>query len=477
MVQKASKPMTQTGEDLRHVFAANLRALLIGRNLSQKDLAEAIGRSPALLSCWVNGNNLPRADDLVQLAKFLNCSIDSLFNLQTATDKEVDHEGLKWVESVPQYVQHMPQPIAQFLEEEIKLGIRLFRTLVIDRISSKDCIDPIDGPFPNQSWTSLNRAFRVAVAANALTLTAVPRDEAKEQTLRRLFPSLRQVIVAQLPKNIYGKYLGNGVIRTEFVALLAATHALTGMPLRSTKVGIGPGYTLMRFAQMVIPTSTWFAGTEWTPLTVQRFNEDYSYTANHVTTTLGHRCLGSRALTLPYIEPERRRPRLGENLQLPADSLRALESVLNLQDLSAIFMSVSGIDHSDLDHFVFQGDFYSSDGEHVSRLYTQMFSELREQGAADQVVGEMLGYMFDAEGRLLGTPEWRTSYQKILLTIDFNDLIRVASTKYVWLIAAGHNKRKSVLAAVLNKLANSLVIDSDIAEYLIGARSGKGTPA
>jgi len=465
--------MALPSDSLRHVFAANLRERLSNKNMTQKDLAEVIGRSPALLSCWVTGSNLPRADDLVQIAHHLECSIDSLFNLQQTSENEQVHEGFKWVEHVPLSVRNMPQPIGQFLEEEIKLGIRLFRTLVVDRVSARDCIDPIDGPFPNQSWQSLNRAFKVALMANALNLTYVPRDAAKEQALRVRFPHLRQVIVAALPRDSYGVYLDNYVIRTELVVLLAATQALTGMPLRSTKVGIGSGYTLMRFAQLVVPTSNWFAGTQFIPLSAQRISEDYSYTANQVVTTLGHRCLGAKAMALPFVEPGKRRARLGESLPLSPDEQRALETVLNPQDIAAVFMSVSGVDHSDIDHFVFQGDFYSSDGEHVSRLYTQMYSELQEQAVADQVVGELLGHMYDAEGRLLGTPEWRRSYDEILLTIGFSDLQRVASTSYVWLIAAGHHKRKSVLAAVTGKLVNSLVIESDIADYLLQNQAGQ----
>lgn len=458
-------------EKYHQIFASNLRERLLSHNLTQKELADAIGRSPALVSCWATGSNLPRSDDLVRIADYLNCSIDSLFNRQRTSENEQVCEEFKWVEHVPLHVRHMSQPISQFLEEEIKLGIRLFRTLVVDQISSKDCIDPIDGPFPNQSWHSLNRAFKAATLANALNVTYVPRDNAKEQALRTLFPHLRQVMVAALPRDNYGVYLDNSVIRAEFVALLAATQALTGMPLRSTKVGVGSGYTLMRFAQLVIPTSNWFAGTHWIPLNAQRINEDYSYSANQVATTLSHRCLGSKALALPFVEPEMRRPRLGDHPALSPDEQRSLEAVLNPQDISAIFVSVSGIDHSDSDHFVFQGDFYSSDGEHISRLYTQMYSELQDQAVADQIAGEMLGHMFDAEGRQLGTPEWRRSYDRILFTIGFEDLRRAAATSYVWLIAAGHNKRRSVLAAVSSKLVNSLVIESDIADYLIRART------
>ncbi len=467
--------MSVTADDLHQLFARNLRQQLISRNITQKDLAEAIGRSPALVSRWTTGNNLPRADDLVRIANYLDYPLDSLFDRQHTAEVEHIHEGLRWVENIPLYIQHMPQPIAQFLEEEIRLGIRLFRSLVVNRMSSQDCIDPIDGPFPGQSWTSLNRAFRVATTANALSLTCVPRDTAKERALHSLFPHLRQVVVAALPRNARGDYLDNAIIRTEFVALLAATHALTGMPLRSAKVGIGPGYTLMRFAQLVIPTSNWFAGTEWVPLAAQRISEDYSYTANQVVTTLGHRCLGSRAYSLPYVEPEKRRQRLGVSPILSPDAQRALETVLSLRDVSALFMSVSGIDHSDMEYFISQQEFVSSDGEHVSRLYTQMYSELQEQGAAQQMAGEMLGHIFDAEGRLIGLPSWRQSYQDILLTVNFDDLQRAALTSYVWLLAAGHHKRKAVLAATASKLVNSLVIDADIADYMIQSQVGPHT--
>lgn len=48
------------------------------RNISNKQLADAIGVSPGNVSDWKSGRSKPSAEVLVKIAKFLNVSVDYL---------------------------------------------------------------------------------------------------------------------------------------------------------------------------------------------------------------------------------------------------------------------------------------------------------------------------------------------------------------------------------------------------------------
>lgn len=48
------------------------------RNMTQAELAEALGISRTTVSMWETGDSLPRADKLPLLAKILDCTVDEL---------------------------------------------------------------------------------------------------------------------------------------------------------------------------------------------------------------------------------------------------------------------------------------------------------------------------------------------------------------------------------------------------------------
>lgn len=48
------------------------------RKLSQKELAQRLGVSPAAISHWETGRRIPDANDLVAMAKALGCKVDDL---------------------------------------------------------------------------------------------------------------------------------------------------------------------------------------------------------------------------------------------------------------------------------------------------------------------------------------------------------------------------------------------------------------
>lgn len=63
-------------------FGMRLQKLRIERNLSQKDVAEALGISASVVSNYENGERTPSVESLISLASFLRCSTDYLLGFE-----------------------------------------------------------------------------------------------------------------------------------------------------------------------------------------------------------------------------------------------------------------------------------------------------------------------------------------------------------------------------------------------------------
>lgn len=70
----------------------NIRQLRITRNLSQVDLAKALGVTKQSISNWENNNIQPSIDMLIQLAGFFSVSTDYLLGLDQR--KYIEVSGL-----------------------------------------------------------------------------------------------------------------------------------------------------------------------------------------------------------------------------------------------------------------------------------------------------------------------------------------------------------------------------------------------
>lgn len=73
---------------MAEIFASRLTLLLRQRGLSQKDLAESTGLTPAAISRYVNGERMPRAIVLAKIAKTLGVQTEDLTG--TDAEQEVD---------------------------------------------------------------------------------------------------------------------------------------------------------------------------------------------------------------------------------------------------------------------------------------------------------------------------------------------------------------------------------------------------
>lgn len=70
----------------------NIRNLRLARNLSQVDLAKALGVTKQSVSNWENNNIQPSIDMLVRLAQFFSVSTDCILGLNQS--KYIEINGL-----------------------------------------------------------------------------------------------------------------------------------------------------------------------------------------------------------------------------------------------------------------------------------------------------------------------------------------------------------------------------------------------
>ena len=71
------------GENARKPFPTALRTLMADRNISQKDLADHLGKSRQAISLYYIGESAPDLEALVKIAQFFNTSTDYLLGLES----------------------------------------------------------------------------------------------------------------------------------------------------------------------------------------------------------------------------------------------------------------------------------------------------------------------------------------------------------------------------------------------------------
>lgn len=86
----------------------NIRELRMARNLSQVDLAKALGVTKQSVSNWENNNIQPSIDMLIHLAHFFSVSTDSLLGLDQRKYLEISgltEQQLAHVVAIVKYIQ------------------------------------------------------------------------------------------------------------------------------------------------------------------------------------------------------------------------------------------------------------------------------------------------------------------------------------------------------------------------------------
>ena len=60
-----------------------IKVMLAERMVSNKDLAEMLGKDPATISKWVTNTSQPSLENLIDIARCLKCEINDLVRLDS----------------------------------------------------------------------------------------------------------------------------------------------------------------------------------------------------------------------------------------------------------------------------------------------------------------------------------------------------------------------------------------------------------
>lgn len=399
-------------------FAGRLLTCLEQREMSQSQLAAQLAVSRSTITGWLRYGKLPDADLLSRVCTVLGCSADWLLGLDNQREKQDEAGSLRWMEQLPPYLTPAQQ-------EQITYGVRLFNEFIGENRAAED-----------RGRLALQAAFR----AGAIRLTHVARHADLERQLQERYPILKEIIVAQMPH-----HYDDTIIRTEMVTFLAATQIL-GSVIRPGAVGLGSGYTMLRFCEQSVPSMDQFSGTRWVPLLAFQPDNLRDYTANTLARLMSLRHPGSQALYLPHPM---------ENLpHLEADTRRAMSN------MQMIFASVSGVDRRDRNgqaHLL--AEFRSADYQAEAPELRDAYAHLADK---KQFGAELLRYLLDTQGAILSHDP------AVGAQVDL-DILRYHSQVMgrVCLIAARAYKAGAIATCLQAGLANALVIDREIAERVL----------
>jgi DNA-binding transcriptional regulator LsrR (DeoR family) len=322
----------------------------------------------------------------------------------------------------------------------IEDGIEYFKLSTIDQLPFEEVQRQL-GKTTNYIIKAIKAAFR----SNVLQIVDVKRVEEKEHLIEDLFSLHRgKVIIAKVAADI-----DNSVIRAELVSHLAA-HQVFPTIEANRAIGVGAGYTLLRLAELNFPSNNQFNGTEWIPLMGPWYRTSLPrLSAYHIACILTNTHSGSSVFAVPD----------GLN---DSNMDRLLERIPRIPEA---FISVNGKQKGDTHN---GHRLYSADYE------THRLLNLQQQlgTKSDDFKLEILGLFIDLNGNILLEENNKYESNKIAQK-GLNILRSIVQQGYVWVIAAGHYKADAVLTALELKLTNALIIDGEIADYLIDKKTNK----
>ena len=441
-------------------FSRRLREILKKKKITQRELAHRLQVSEGGVANWMSGT-MPSISRLVEICSFLEVSSDYLLGIDDhGCIEHYEHGAFGWIE-------HIPENLSEELSEEYRQGIQFFEAIVRDGMCESELTGP-NGRFKGQTIAGLERSFRTAVFANALKLTRVGRNRLLEDDLLKLYsPLLKQVIVVELPKghDSQKNCVSSHLFNVEFLAFAAANEVFPA--LEEGAIGIGPGYTLYRSAELVPPSQHQYKSINWAS-TVEVNNhqqEAASVSSNLAVKLLAARNPNTRGYYLPYLAPERRNLHRDD---LDAHQAQAAATIEELRVARAILMTVGGVSAANIDN---------SQGFAKRRTFSPKFlyslhEQLKLENKAASFGGEVLGYMLDSNAQSNSGGSFQ-SIQESKVYAPALDLLRNVMDRnngYVWVIATGDHKKVATEMVVRNRLANALVIDEEIAEFLIDAK-------
>lgn len=427
--------------DLKDHFAQRLTHALDEASISGKELASLLNHSEATVSNWRTGKYLPDVNTLAALAAYFGKRVDWFLGTDGGNEESRrEHKGIVWQVNIPHNIQGQQR-------REINLGVLLFEALVTQNRDLSVVRNLKD--FKDYDIETLYGFLKIALQANALRLIDVPRNADLEQKLQRLYPSLREnsVIVADIQDKNDGT-----LIRAEFVSFLAATEVLSKIQYPNL-IGMGAGYTMLRMAEQAIPAMDQFRGATWVPLMSFQETVTNRYGANFICEMLANKFPKSSHQYYPFTPGPQ-----------SEDIFHAHEN------LRTAFVSMNGLGRSSRTNKTAAetGDFRTADFGEFARL-RRVYQRLATPEMRERIGGSFLGFVFDKQGQPI--PEIMEDAAREVQQISLQRWKAINERGRVWVVAARLYKAMPVWVALRHGLANSLVIDNEIAEFILEAET------
>ncbi|MEO8609645.1 MAG: helix-turn-helix domain-containing protein [Chloroflexota bacterium] len=411
-------------------FADRLAEVLHAKGLSQSQLATRLAVSRSTVTGWMRYGKLPDGSLLAQLADELKVSADWLLGIQPQHEQQNPSGNIRWIEQIPAY-------IPDFQREALATGIDIFRRFVVENQSAFEVRD-------EHHSQVIRAALQSVFRSGAIQIIQVSRNETLEKSLKTRYPFLKQCVVADVPEQY-----DDTLIRAELVAFLAANEILS-QTIHQGAIGLGSGYTLARTCELSIPSGAQFVGTYWVPLLAFARPNWSLYTASDLARLMAMRHPGSRAVYLPHPD------------ECVSEAMKSglHEATRMMGNLQTIFVSVSGVDRRDRQgdaHFF--AEFRSADYELEAPDLRLEYAQLADKNAFG---GELLRYLINEHGEIVGRDPDAGSQVDLAILRHVSD--RVGT---VCLVAASPYKARATYTCLENRIVNALVIDSEIATYIL----------
>lgn len=432
---------------LRQGFATRLRQFreTALKGSTQEEVAALINVSQPTYSRWESGKSTPTLSEINKMATLWGRN--EVLRLCGFLPPN-EYNGFEWFEDIPDYIDDHQRGL-------IEKGLEFFRLLIVRQATVEECIAELAG-----DWQLLNRCLLLAIKARCLQIGSVPREESKERALRQYYgKQLRDVIVAKVPKYKDGRFIDGAIVRTECVTFLAATQVLSQLNLDNASVGIGDGSTMYRFAQYSALSGRLFSSTKWVSLTAAHSQtiDNNPYSANSIVSLLRLLHLGSTAARLPYLSSEQAATLLEAPLGNTPNKMKlAYKIIKSFDNLTAVFMTIGGENH---------GRILSEESFSIRRR-DELTNILRKKKLLRQLAGDILGFIRNDEGSVIDD-DLESINRALVFSMDLHQLQRLAQFHAVWVIAAMGYKSRAIYMALKRGYLNSLVIDEQIADYLI----------
>lgn len=438
--------------DFQHKFGTRLRQMRIERGLTQAELAERLGGvKPGSVSQWETGRALPRADHLYRLARILWCSTDWLLEGDAQAQVNIEEgSGLRWYIVQP----HSSDANHRRMVED---GIMLLHKLACDGLTMAQI--RASAPFAGLPVARLIQLIDVVLLTRTVEIINVERDRKAEEHLKEKFKnSLHNCIVSAVDISAEPQFESR--LRTEAVAFLAARDAMTLLPPQGN-VGLTGSSVVSRMVDLMPPALPRLAGITWLPLLRSKLPPTakiHYNSSNSVVARMVRRQPGTRGYRLPFVSMRQRDPDyLATATNTEREVLQHGQWILEkTRDCVAAFMSVNSSQYGYRLTDAFEG---------LPDLKS-VLDQIAEQERS-RYIGNILLYLIDKDGNRIGNATEQRANDALVYSIGLDGLREIARYGSVWILAEMAHKAPVIRAALTAGLANSLVIDTTVAQALL----------